>query len=138
MPAVLIEAGFINSDIDNRLWDTKFSETAEAIARGIDMTIRDAGLAAAEDGGDTDSEYDDSGLGGKMYQILTGIFRTYNSAAYQLNTLVNFGYDGEIFEEDGLYQVRVGGYGDIEEALIAQRELRNRGYDTLIVNAVIR
>lgn len=35
MPAVLVEAGFINSDEDNRLFTEKFQETARAIAEGI-------------------------------------------------------------------------------------------------------
>lgn len=39
MPAVLVEVGFINTDADNLLLDEKFEETAEAIARGILMTI---------------------------------------------------------------------------------------------------
>lgn len=39
MPAVLVEAGFINSDEDNRLFDERFYETANAIARGIIQTI---------------------------------------------------------------------------------------------------
>lgn len=50
MPAILVEAGFINSDEDNNLFDTKFYETAEAIARGIDETIRDAGYAVSQTG----------------------------------------------------------------------------------------
>ena len=36
MPAVLVEVGFINSDVDNILFDEKFQETAEAIAEGIE------------------------------------------------------------------------------------------------------
>lgn len=39
MPAVLVEAGFINSDRDNQLFDEKFYETANAIATGIIKTI---------------------------------------------------------------------------------------------------
>ncbi|MSS63348.1 N-acetylmuramoyl-L-alanine amidase family protein [Velocimicrobium porci] len=39
MPAVLVEAGFIDSDIDNKLFDEKFYETANAIARGIIRTV---------------------------------------------------------------------------------------------------
>lgn len=35
MPAVLVEAGFINSDVDNQLFTEKFQETARAIADGI-------------------------------------------------------------------------------------------------------
>lgn len=40
IPAVLVEVGFINSDADNYLFDTRFYETAEAIAAGIIETIR--------------------------------------------------------------------------------------------------
>lgn len=39
MPAVLVEVGFINSDIDNYLFDSKFKETAYAIADGVSMTL---------------------------------------------------------------------------------------------------
>lgn len=39
MPAVLVEAGFINTDADNRLLDERFQETAQAIAEGILATV---------------------------------------------------------------------------------------------------
>lgn len=42
MPAVLVEAGFINSDIDNQLFDQKFYETANAIARGVIETLMES------------------------------------------------------------------------------------------------
>ncbi|MDE5803587.1 MAG: N-acetylmuramoyl-L-alanine amidase [Lachnospiraceae bacterium] len=35
MPALLVEAGFINTPADNYLFDTKFNEIAQAIADGI-------------------------------------------------------------------------------------------------------
>lgn len=163
MPALLVEAGFINSDIDNNLWDTKFSETAEAIARGIDETIRAAGLAAADAQGRstvemssdvisvfadmTESEDNRENTGNssvvpggsddtQTYQILTGIYRSFGAASYQMNRFINEGYLATIYEDEGLYQVRVGAYENIDEALIAQRELRDKGYDTLIVRAV--
>lgn len=40
MPAVLVEAGFINTDADNRIFDERFDEMAQAIADGILATIR--------------------------------------------------------------------------------------------------
>lgn len=139
MPAVLVEAGFINSDIDNDLFDTKFDETAKAIADGIDETIRLAGIASgniAEEEkniavfADEKEEADNAG-----YQILIGIFRSYVSARYSMSNLANEGYFTTIYEDDGLYQVRVGDYNNVEEALIAQRELRDKGYETLVVRA---
>ena len=39
MPALLVEAGFIDSDIDNQLFDEKFYQTANAIATGIIETV---------------------------------------------------------------------------------------------------
>lgn len=39
MPAVLVEVGFINSDIDNAIFDNRFNEVAYAIADGISMTL---------------------------------------------------------------------------------------------------
>lgn len=200
MPAVLVEAGFINSDIDNELFDSKFNEIAQGIADGIDETLRSAGyttasaiegenqaepvasyyqyakstpvFANAQDDGtihrDTEEyDYNDvrynnedqtttdgNGVAAgdesvqsgdnsandgqpvpETYQILIGIYRSFGSASYQLNRLINEGYFAEIFEDENLYQVRVGEYANIEEALIAQRELRDKGYETLIVRA---
>ena len=37
--AVLVEVGFINTDADNRLFDERFDEMAQAIARGILMSL---------------------------------------------------------------------------------------------------
>ncbi len=175
MPAILVEAGFINSDVDNNLFDTKFSETAEAIARGIDDTIRDAGYAVAQSEARSNTvqvsapvleehfkQTDPSseqmvneyyGISRTVpvfaeetsqqptpqeptgYQILVGIYRAFGTASYQANRFINAGYDAMVYEDDGLYQVRVGNYDTIEDAIIAQRELRDRGYDTLIVRA---
>lgn len=39
MPAVLVEAGFINTDRDNMIFDSRFNEIAQAIADGILMSI---------------------------------------------------------------------------------------------------
>ena len=39
MPAVLVEAGFINNDADNEKFDAEFNELAQAIADGILNTV---------------------------------------------------------------------------------------------------
>ena len=39
MPAVLVEAGFINTERDNLLFDSRFQQTAQAIADGILMSL---------------------------------------------------------------------------------------------------
>lgn len=40
MPAVLVEAGFINNDSDNALFDSRFNEIAQAIADGVLDTLQ--------------------------------------------------------------------------------------------------
>lgn len=188
MPAILIETGFINNDEDNARFDNQFSETAMAIATGIDDVINASGLKsdasdntvnvlnetgnnsddmtnqindmddpinpindnmvepinnddAREDNSTDNSNYDgyikdvptgENDINGN-YQLLVGIYRTAGSANYQMNNLINSGYLATIFEDEDLFQVRVGSYDTIEEALIAARELRDRGYETLIV-----
>ena len=52
---------------------------------------------------------------------------------YKMNQLINSGFDATANEVDGLYQVRVGTFETIEEAMRVQDQLRNRGYETLIV-----
>lgn len=39
MPAVLVEVGFINTERDNLLFDSRFNEIAQAIADGISMSL---------------------------------------------------------------------------------------------------
>ena len=174
MPAILVEVGFINNDEDNNRFDSKFDETAMAIAAGIDDVIKEAGLKVGsfEDSDnvtavfadnkvedvdsdeksmlrldeDEDGISDNSNYEGYLkdvpagkndnesnFQLLTGIYRSMGSASYQMNKLINSGYPATIYEDEELYQVRVGNYDSIENALIASRELRDRGYETLIV-----
>jgi len=40
MPAILIETGFLNNDSDNALFDEKFEETAEAIAKAVTDVLK--------------------------------------------------------------------------------------------------
>ncbi len=60
MPAVLVEAGFINSNTDNQLFDDNFGDIALAIAEGILDTLQMNGLIGNDmlpdsDPGDTDN-----------------------------------------------------------------------------------
>lgn len=166
MPAILVEAGFINNNKDNNLFDSKFEETAQAIADGINETIRASGMTGSSGrmaGGndvaavmsysanmndmsgarETESVRPPAnqrngtspanGNDKDVYQILVGIYRSFASASFQMNKFINEGYMAEIYEDNGLFQVRVGNYDDVDDALIAQRALRDKGYETLIV-----
>ncbi len=47
MPALLVEAGFIDSDTDNAIFDENFDDMAQAIAYAILNTLQDNGLVAS-------------------------------------------------------------------------------------------
>ena len=139
MPALLVEVGFIDSDVDNEILDANFEQTVQAIADGIDQTIRNVAPTFA-DGIDDEDDFDDRVDGIKRdtgyekdYQILVGIFRNFGSASYQKNRLENRGFDTESFVEDELYQVRVGEFDTVEDALKTQKKLQDLGYATMIV-----
>ncbi|MCD8133863.1 MAG: N-acetylmuramoyl-L-alanine amidase [Clostridiales bacterium] len=117
MPAVLVEVGFLNHDADNRLFDEKFDQIAEAIAAGIEESIPITAQSMPE-----------------KYYVQTGVFKYDVNAAYQLERLNMQGFEGKISSEEPYYTVRAGGAGSLDEAVDLQKKLRQHGYTTLIVS----
>lgn len=120
MPAILIEAGFLNTDADNRTFDNNFDAIANAIATGITNVV---------------SAGDGSGTGNRTYRVQTGLFRRFGNAQFMLQRLIEDGYEAEIVESGEFFAVQAGNYTSLEDARNAQTQLRNLGYDTLIVTA---
>lgn len=116
MPAILVEAGFINSDEDNALFDQKFNETANAIATGIEKTLQPSAATASGE-----------------YQLLLGCYRTFESALTALNSLLDYGYDANMYFDDDIYQIRIGNYDTSEDALGTKDDLRENGIEALLV-----
>lgn len=128
MPAVLVEAGFINSDVDNEIFDQNFDAMANAIATGIENTV----------GVPTNSNASGQNSGGKsgsrMFGVQVGLFRRFENAQYQLEEMMEQGYYAQIIEWNGYYTVVVGRENGLDAARELERELNRRGYNTLIVN----
>lgn len=118
MPAILVEAGFINSDKDNALFDSKFNEVAQAIATGIDQTLTQ-----------NTTTYPSAN-----YRVQIGLFRNYGNAQYQLNKAQEDGFSGYIVPSGPYYAVQVGDYSELDQAAAAARQLRSMGYETLVVS----
>src|SRR5699024_5749444 len=116
MPAILIEAGFINSDQDNQKFEQNFQEIAQAIADGIMDTIGRGQPAA-----------------GGTYRVQIGRYRNFSNAQYALNEALAQGFDGEIVYEDPYYAVQIGQLSSLDEAVQLEKRLRQMGYDTLVV-----
>ena len=117
MPAVLVEAGFINSDTDNQLFDENFDDIALAIAEGILETLGESR------GPDTSG-----------YTVQAGSYRNPANADRLVRELRGQGFPAEVAEGDGFSRVMVGAYPTLEEAVEMERRLKRAGYQTLVVS----
>lgn len=123
MPAVLVEVGFINSNIDNQLFDENFDAIAQAIANGILETLNTEGSPNAP------------GMTGSaaVYHVQTGAFRNPTYANRLLNELLEQDFPAAIVESDGFFRVVVGNFDALEEAAMMEQRLKRAGYPTIIV-----
>lgn len=118
MPAALLEVGFINTEQDNRLFDLKFPEIAQAIANGILDTIQGANLES--------SEVDN-------YSIEVGVFMHHNNAEGLAKNMQKDGYDCFIEPVNRCYRVSHGTFSDMEQAKNRQKELFEKGYEARVI-----
>ncbi len=115
MPAVLVEAGFIDNEADNIFFDRNFEKIAQAIADGVLATVREE---------EAQPYY---------YQVQVGAFRNQEYAERLLNQLLDQGFPAFIVVDDGLFKVRSGAFLDLDNAAWMERTLRGMGYPTLLV-----
>ena len=117
MPALLVEAGFINSDVDNRLFDDNFQDIAQAIAGGVLDTLDSAGIIK-----------DDS------FRVQVGAYRNRRYAERLLNELLEQGFSAFIDDSGPYIRVQVGDFTDMDDAVEMEQRLKQAGYPTVIVN----
>ncbi len=121
MPAVLVEAGFLDNPEDNRQFEEKFDELAAAIATGIlDM------LAEDEEKKPTAEE-------DAYYMIQTGVYRVRSLAEQQLAELRKQGFPAFLIFDGMYYKVRVGAFKNLDNAVKMEQELRKSGFPTVMV-----
>ena len=112
MPAVLVEAGFIDNPQDNQFFDENFEAIAQAIADGVLQTIREQEQQRPE-----------------YYQVQIGAFRTRMPAQRLVDELQSRGFPAFMVYDDGLYKVRVGAFLNMDHAVQMERNLRNMKSD---------
>ena len=116
MPAVLVEAGFIDNPEDNALFDRQFQEMAEAIACGILETIREENEIRPE-----------------YYQVQVGAYRERAMAEEIARELSEQGYPAFYVSQDGYYKVRVGAFLNLDNAARMEMRLRQEGWPVMMV-----
>ena len=152
MPAVLVEAGFINSDTDNQLFDDNFDDIALAIAEGILDTLQMNGLIGNDmlpdsDPGDTDNMPGGGNTPGRpgnepghsggipQYTVQAGAFRNGAYADRLQKELLEQDFPAVTSQDGGLYRVTVGTFPTLDEAADMERRLKRAGYQTVIVSS---
>ena len=123
MPAILVEAGFLNSDTDNRLFDDNFEDIAQAIADGILDSLESNGLIKEEKV--------------PVYRVQVGLFRNQRYANRLQNELLEQEYPVYIDRSGPYYRVYVGEFDNLNDAVQMERRLKRAGYQTLIVQGKI-
>lgn len=114
MPAVLVEAGFIDNPEDNARFDREFEAVAQAIADGILNTLREEGEARS------------------YYMVQTGVYRARSLAEQQLDELEARGFPAYLIYDDGYYKVMAGAFEVMDHAVELERELRSMGFPTVL------
>lgn len=116
IPTLLIEVGFIDNERDNIIFDRDFDRIAQGIAEGILETLQEQ---------ERDTE--------EYYQIQLGAYRVRALAESMAKNLKAQGFPAFIVFEDGLYKVRAGAFGDVDNAVAMEQALKKAGYGTFMV-----
>ena len=111
MPAVLVEAGFLDNEADNQLFDEKFDQIARAIADGILESLQPVPL----------------------YSVQVGAFRDRRDADQMVQQLEREGFPAHLVYEDGYFKVRVSAFEKLDNAVATEQRLKARGYDTYMI-----
>lgn len=113
MPAWLIETGFINTDVDNRIFDSQFNQIAEAIAGAILDTLAPPS-----------TDY---------YTVQVGLFRNYNNALNLQYQLEQLGYPTRIVYSNQLFSVQVGQFQTVAQAREMEDQLQQQDFETIVI-----
>ena len=127
MPAVMVEAGFINNDQDNQLFDERFEEIARGIADGVLEAI-DAPMTASGRSAQGDTSH-----GRPAYRVQVGLFAQYDNAVAQYERLRQHDRPAAIVSLGGLYAVLSGSFPTLAEARQYADTLQGLGFDTAVI-----
>lgn len=156
MPALLIEAGFINSDADNKIFDENFDLLAEGIAAGILNAVNPKEKMVLMEEGENDRKTPEAsprivemqsgdyaayldkrpnnscGCMEVLYRVQVGAFRNRDYADRLLNSLLAQEYPAYIVFDNDLYKVQVGAFKNLSNAVRMEYTLRQSKYNTYI------
>ncbi|MCD8096484.1 MAG: N-acetylmuramoyl-L-alanine amidase [Lachnospiraceae bacterium] len=151
MPSILVEVGFIDSDKDNQLFDSRLDEIAQVIADGVMDTLDDTqvstmqsvpGVRIAQANGlpflrsEQTSAQDEAD---QTPQMMTGLPSQEKPTQAAPTETVLFSPNEleptspENAPQRPLYRVQVGAFYRLSNAVALEQELKRMGYNTWIV-----
>ena len=126
MPAILVEAGFINNTEDNLLFDRRFQEIAEGIAEAIADELEDE-----RDYMFVTQEENTTQPG--QYWVLTGLFTNQSEATAQVAEIKQSGHSALVIKLGDYFAVVVGPYAAKADAEKHATHLTRAGYDAGVI-----
>lgn len=126
MPALLVEAGFIDSQSDNQLFDSRLDEIAQAIADGIMDTLN------------TEEAENTPAATYAFAQPFSSAsaFQTFSTPDNRMQPSPPADPPASEAEKSPvLYRVQVGAFHNLQSAAELEQELKRLGYNTWIVTA---
>lgn len=132
IPAIMMGIGYLNSEDDNMLFDTRIDEIAYAIAEGIRKSIPLNNIEHNNITNQTNIKSYEDELA-SLYAVQIGLFIYMNNANNVNTELVQMGFPSQIVYKEPYYAVQVGPYNDLDYIAGLELCLRMRGYNTLVV-----
>ncbi len=139
MPAVLVEAGFINSDKDNEIFDSRFNEVAQAIADGI-MNVLDENSASLnekeydmnddmnDDMSNNASDYKNDNASNYISDNMND--NSYNNIDYNMDNAYNNDSGNDTYSNcTSGYQILIGVFNSPGAAIFQANYLKDMGYE---------
>lgn len=130
MPAVLVEAGFINNENDNRIFDEEFDEIAQGIADGLLQTVRENGSAQEMTGGNTDVAFRKEEEKWEAYEVQPG------EKDIDYDVQIRQGQEESYSDQDGesvTYRVQTGAFLEPQNAEAMLYRLQQEGFFAYVV-----
>lgn len=135
MPAVLVEAGFIDNEKDNEKFDSQLEEIAQAIANGIMKTTgrNQPSESVPSEPSEMEGESEKQPTSGpRLYRVQVGAYRNRNLANALSAQLSSEGIKNFITYDNGLYKVQAGAFAQMDNAVRMEQRLRRMGYSTYL------
>lgn len=132
MPAVLVEAGFINSEKDNKMFDDNFQAIAQGIADGVLTTLNvNRTPTVSNTANELEIDTDTEGIKYDPYSENIGVFPGNSGNMNNYPTDENEYNDGNLPEK--LYRVQVGAYRNKESADRLLNSLLIEGFPAFVI-----